>query len=185
MANSVAHWLIDAGVKNGDRIAFILENSLEYVVTYYGILKSGAVTVSLNTDLKPDGLNSLLAELEPAVIITNNRFERLLKASDQALIQRSKLVIHNPKLTWDSNGFKVFSFDELLISHSVDFALRPAPCALDPEALASIIYTSGSTGKPKGVMLSHKNIVSNTHSICNYLGLNDKDIQMWFSLFSM
>ena len=45
-------------------------------------------------------------------------------------------------------------------------------------SLGSIIYTSGSTGKPKGVMLSHKNLVANVHSICEYLHLTDKDIQM-------
>jgi acyl-CoA synthetase (AMP-forming)/AMP-acid ligase II len=178
MANSLAYWLVNTGIKKGDRVAFILENSLEYVVTYYGILKAGAVAVSLSTEIKPDSLNGIIAELEPAVIISNNRFERLIKASDHALIQKSKLVIHNPKLDWDATGIKVLSFEEFFKDDSTDFALRPAPCALRPDDLSSIIFTSGSTGKPKGVMLSHKNIVANTSSICEYLELTDKDIQM-------
>ena len=49
---------------------------------------------------------------------------------------------------------------------------------IEQSNLASIICTSGSTGKPKGVMLSHANIVSNTHSICQYLELSAQDIQM-------
>ena len=102
MANSLARWLIDQGIKKGDRIIFILENSLEYVVTYYGILKSGASAVPLSTDLKPDSLNHFITELEPQVIITNHRFERILKASDQSLINNSKLIINNSKLKWPS-----------------------------------------------------------------------------------
>ncbi|NLA75422.1 MAG: AMP-binding protein, partial [Deltaproteobacteria bacterium] len=168
------YWLVNAGVKKGDRVAFILENSLEYVLTYYGTLKAGAVAVSLSTDIKPDSLNGIIAELEPAVIITNSRFERLIKASDQALIQRSRLVIHNPKLTWDSTGIKVCSFEEVVFNPK---GLKPKQLISEYD-LASIIFTSGSTGKPKGVMLSHKNIVANTGSICEYLELTYKDIQM-------
>jgi len=172
-ANQLAHWFIEQGVTNDDRVCFILENSLEYVVSYYGILKAGAVAVPLGTDLKPDGLNPLIAEIEPEVIITNHRYERVLKAGDQSLFQNSKLIIKNSKLTWPSNN-KIFSFSELISNH---VTLNPEP-QIDATNLASIIYTSGSTGKPKGVMLSHENIVSNTHSICQYLHLDEKDIQM-------
>jgi long-chain acyl-CoA synthetase len=174
MANSLAHWLVDAEVKKGDRIAFILENSLEYVVTYYGILKAGAVAVSLSTDIKPESLNGIIAELEPAVIITNSRFERLIKASDQSLIQKSKLIIQDSKLTWPVTGYEIFTFDEVVFNPK---SLKPKQLISEND-LASILFTSGSTGKPKGVMLSHKNIVANTSSICEYLELTDKDIQM-------
>ncbi|MFC1534169.1 class I adenylate-forming enzyme family protein [Thermodesulfobacteriota bacterium] len=171
MANQLAHWLIEQGITKGDRIVLILENSLEYVVTYYGILKSGAVAVPLSTDLKPNGLNPLIAELEPEVIITNHRFERLLKASDQSLIQNLKLIIKNPKLTWRDN---IIDINEIIKNETLN---NPNINILE-EDLSSIIYTSGSTGKPKGVMLSHRNIVSNTHSICQYLNLSENDIQM-------
>jgi len=81
-ANRLAHWLTNLGVSKGDRIVIVLENCLEYVVSYYGVLKAGAVAVSLSSDLKPDGLRPLLEELEPEVIISSARFERLLKATD-------------------------------------------------------------------------------------------------------
>ncbi len=174
MANCLANSLIDMGVSAGDRIPIILDNSLEYVVTYYGILKSGAVTVPLNTDLKTDSLNALLKELEPKILISSTKFERLLQATDLNVPRLRSIVLSKPKLNWSSAGFQILKFEELISNHDL---LHPVSC--NPEtSLASIIYTSGSTGKPKGVMLSHRNIISNTHSICQYLELTEKDIQM-------
>ncbi|MBN1847930.1 MAG: acyl--CoA ligase [Deltaproteobacteria bacterium] len=196
-ANQLAHWLIDQKVATGDRVIIILENSLEYVISYYGILKAGAVVVSLSTDLKPDGLNPLIAEMKPKVIITNHRFERLLQACDPSLIKAPKIIIHNPKSAWPPNDYDIVSFEEIISAsqplnsepgiseplvhetNNVDSkAYFTGPESLNPDSLSSIIYTSGSTGKPKGVMLSHKNIVSNTWSICQYLNINHNDIQM-------
>lgn len=170
-ANTLALWLMEQGVTIGDRVVILLENSLEYVVSYYGILKTGAVAVPLSSDLKPDGLNHLLAELEPKVVITSKKFERLIKVSDSSLVNNSKLIIQNPKLSWSDTIIKFEDLFNSSVSNNPDIRV-------EEKALASIIYTSGSTGKPKGVMLSHRNIVSNTHSIIKYLHLSEEDIQM-------
>lgn len=171
-ANRLAHWLISRGVIPGDRVAILLENSLEYVVSYYGILKAGAVAVPISTDLKPDTLQPLLAELEAKILISNFRFERLLKTTN--LNPGLALVLKQPKLFPSSPATPVFSWDEILADEN---DANPN-LALTETGLASIIYTSGSTGKPKGVMLSHGNIASNTRSICQYLHLSADDIQM-------
>jgi len=173
-ANRLAHWLIDIGVSKGDRVVLLLENCLEYVISYYGVLKAGAVAVPLSSDLKPDGLRPLLEELEPAVIISSSRFERLLKIADLAPYKINALLLKNPKQKWSFPTLPVFSWDDIVYD---DGTANPE-IRIDESDLASIIYTSGSTGIPKGVMLSHKNIVSNAKSICRYLDLTDKDIQM-------
>jgi len=173
-ANRLARWLIDLGITRGDRVVLVLENCLEYVISYYGVLKAGAVAVPLSSDLKPDGLRPLLEELEPAVIISSSRFERLLKATDLAPYKINALLLKNPKQKWSSPPIPVFPWDDIITD---DVTANPE-IRIDESDLASIIYTSGSTGIPKGVMLSHKNIVSNAKSICRYLDLKDKDIQM-------
>ena len=218
-ANQLARWLADTGVVRGDRVVLLLENSLEYVISYYGVLMSGAVAVPLSPDLKPDGLSPLLAELEPKVVISSYRCERLLHATDLSLFEVEALLLKNPKLNWSCVPFPVYSWDECLEAHSsqlkglsevegliahsedqsaVDSGERSAgndqpnnslsstPCSqlyapryrVSDTDLATIIYTSGSTGKPKGVMLSHRNIVSNAYSICDYLDITENDIQM-------
>ncbi|PQP33686.1 AMP-dependent synthetase, partial [Desulfobacteraceae bacterium SEEP-SAG9] len=75
-ANQLAQWIINQNIPKGERALFIFENCLEYVISYYGILKSGLVAVPINTDIKPDGLRPLIDELEPKVIIASSRFER-------------------------------------------------------------------------------------------------------------
>ena len=170
----MARWLIHAGVKHGDRIVLILENCLEYVTGYYGALKAGAVAAPLSSDLKPDGLMPLLRELEPKMIISSFRFERLFQAIHLDIPDGTALLLKNPKLDWSSFPFQVFSWEDIVGGEKSNDIETP----VDDFALATIIYTSGSTGQPKGVMLSHKNIVSNTNSICEYLHLTEKDIQM-------
>ncbi|BBO67308.1 acyl-CoA ligase (AMP-forming), exosortase A system-associated [Desulfosarcina alkanivorans] len=222
-SDRLASFLVGRRVEKGDRVVILMENSVEYVTAYYGILKAGAVAVPLGTDLKPDGLIPLLAELEPAAIITSARFERLLQASDLSVPNLDTLIIHNPKFDWDNCGIDVYSFQQTtnhkpqttnqsnnnwnknseFRSQNSESAIQelnkrnepiqpttnnPQPTnsndieleavSVSSSDLGSIIYTSGSTGKPKGVMLTHGNIVANTHSICEYLQLTDSDIQM-------
>ena len=173
-ANRLAHWLLEQGIKQGDRIVLLLDNSLEYVVSYYGSLKTGAAVVPLSGDLKPEGLKPLLDELEPKIVISSRRFERLLRATDLNQFQINGLVVHDPNLLWSSAPFTVNKWEEL-----TQYGDAPNPdLRIQQNSLASIIYTSGSTGKPKGAMLSHRNIVANTNSICQYLQLTATDIQM-------
>jgi len=174
-ANELAHWLIEQGVNPGDRIGLLAQNSLEYVVAYYGSLKTGAVIAPLSDELKPDGLRYLLGQLEPKVVISTKKFERLLINADVGGFNIAKMVLKSPQRGWAGSGLDVHSWSDIV----TDAQHAPNPdLPIDPTALASIIFTSGSTGKPKGVMLSHRNIVANTQSICEYLELTRDDIQM-------
>lgn len=174
-ANNLAVHLQANGITKGDRIALLLENSIEYIITYYATLKAGAVAAPLNPALKPDGLKYLLNHLEPSAIITSFKSERLLKAADLNTIDLKQLIIKTPRQKWQNTPFELTTFDE---STTNPISPTNPKNPINPTDLASIIYTSGSTGEPKGVMLSHKNIVSNTNSICQYLQLAEKDIQM-------
>jgi acyl-CoA synthetase (AMP-forming)/AMP-acid ligase II len=173
-ATALGHCLRANGVCKGDRIALILDNSVDYVIAYYGVLKAGGVASPLNPGLKPDGLQYLINDLEPAAIITNFKSERLLKAIKLDSKTFNLLIIRSPKQKWTNFPFAVKSFDECVSCENECSGLSIA----EEGDLASIIYTSGTTGKPKGVMLTHRNIVSNTNSICNYLELTENDRQM-------
>jgi long-chain acyl-CoA synthetase len=170
----LARALVDAGVKPGDRVVLLCENSPDYVFCYYGILKTGAIAVSLNTELKPDGLRELLGELSPPVLILSSKFETALASLELSAFGIRRLFVLNPRLSWSPAGLAVSSLAEQLggrPEHNLDLEI-------DPRACAEIVYTSGSLGKPKGVMLSHANIAANTQAIMGYLDLTPRDVQM-------
>jgi len=173
-SNQLARRLEEQGVTSGDRVVLLLENCLEYVIGYYGALKAGAVVAPLSSDIKSEGLIYLLRELMPRVIISSSKFEKVLQTAELDSLNLQALILKKISLSWKSRNYRILSWDDLICgrdSSNPDNSIKES-------ALASIIYTSGSTGEPKGVMLSHRNIVSNTHAICQYLRLTEKDIQM-------
>lgn len=173
-SNQLASWLKQYGVQKGDRVAFLLENSLEYVVCYYGILKSGAVAVSLDSQLKPDRLKYIIKELEANVVIASSKIANVLKEANLEALDVAIVLVKSPKLQWSDESIRLFEWDDIIEEGN---HYNPG-ISIEPSDLASIIYTSGSTGVPKGVMLSHSNILVNTKSICQYLKLVSEDIQM-------
>jgi len=176
-ARNVARWLQRCGVQRGDRGILLLENSPEWIAAYFGLLMAGAVAVPLGRLRGPDDLRALLGEVEPAVIVSSARSERLLRAADlceASLPARPRLLLCQPRLPWADSGLDVTAWREVQGD--------PAPesgeaAGIDPDALACILFTSGSTGERKGVMLSHRNLVSNARSIIAALGLREDDVQ--------
>ena len=179
-ANSLAHLLIGLGAKKGDRVALFMENSPEYVITYYAILKAGGITVALNTENTASDVGYIVRDCGVRFFVTNDRYFAKVGQS---------FAEGNPverMLVWTAAGGSSDAGTQL-----DEAALKEGAIAL-PEALgkepkqkpdvplidqdiASIVYTSGSTGKPRGATLSHLNIVTNTRSIVEYLQLTPDD----------
>ncbi len=165
------------GVRPGDRVVLLSENSVAYVVSYYGILKAGAIVASLNTDIKPPALAELVRELEPKVLIVSSKLEKVVRAVDASLLRTAALLVVGHGSPAPRSGTAAAPSSPLPESLASMPARNPG-LDIDPGSCAAIIYTSGSAGKPKGVMLSHANIVANTRSIIEYLELTPSDIQM-------
>ena len=173
-ANRLAAYLLAQGGVPGDRVVLLLENSLQYVASYYGVLKAGGVAVPLNCETKAESLAAILGELQPRALVSCRKSEALLRQVDPERLKIPLLVLKDPRQSWRSPRCLAVSWEEL---EQGEGSCNPA-VAIRAQQLASIIYTSGSTGKPKGVMLSHGNIIANTNSIVQYLGLCESDIQM-------
>ncbi len=175
-SENTAHWLLSHGIEQGERVVILFENSIDYVVAYYGILKAGGVCVPLSPGLKPPALSPILNELKPWCIIASQRLESLLVHTQ--LPESIDILLVRGKSRYSSvHGIPIYHWDDIYTT-SCKTSVRKEQKIINENDLASIIYTSGSTGAPKGVMLSHKNLVSNTLSICSYLHLTHNDVQM-------
>lgn len=151
----IANWLLSKGIKKGDRVALMLENSPQWGVCYFGILFSGAIAVPIDIQSGHDDLEYILKDSHCKVIFTSSAiscFEVLEKNS-----HLEEIVLMEEGQSKDN----IHSYRQVLMNVSQEKTLP----ALDIDDIASIIYTSGTTGPFKGVMLTHKNFYSNFLSV--------------------
>ena len=164
---SVSRLLKENGQKKQDRIAILLENSPEYVATYYGAQAAGGVSVGLNTAAKARDLANWIKHSGATWLFANAKHPELTKLI-QICGKDIKIV-----LIGENDAIQTeFSWNDIL--KHLDTKLEIFDIE-DPNDPATIIYTSGTTGSPKGVTLSHKNLVTNIESILAYLKLTEHD----------
>lgn len=160
-ANNVSAYLTKNGLKKGDRVALLMENSPHFVSAYYGVLACGGVVVALNTAAKAKDLHNWVAHSGAKWMIADVKHPELSHVSEAG------------------NGeCKVVTVDLQVFPLGLDHmasGTETMQVHLNSHDTASIIYTSGTTGAPKGVTLSHGNLLANIQSILNYLQLSEKD----------
>jgi long-chain acyl-CoA synthetase len=151
-SDRVAANLAAAGIKPGDRVALQLPNIPQFLISYFGILKAGAVVVPLNVLLRAPEVAYHLEDSGALVLITwAGALAEAVKGAETAEIGAIFVVGHAP----GSPG--VLPFERLL-----DGAAPPVEMAMrQPSDTAVIVYTSGTTGRPKGAELTHLQLYMN------------------------
>lgn len=128
LAQSTAVYLKNQGYKQGDRIALISDNCLEFISCYLGICKLGATAVMISASLPQQQKLTLL-----------NNSGSILVLCDQSI----------------NTDLPVITFDQLV--QNLDLTCRFESYQPADSDIAVILHTSGSTGQPKRALISHKN----------------------------
>lgn len=162
-ASACAAGLAARGVGAGDRVAMLLGNRVEFVVTLFAAARLGAVAVPLSTREQTPGLAYMLSHCAAVAIVHEAGLAAILPPAADVPALRSRIAAGG-----DADGSEPFG---ALLGHGPG----PAPATVDEEDTAAILYTSGTTGRPKGAMLTHLGIV---HSSMHYqiaMGLGEHD----------
>ncbi|MEQ8261932.1 class I adenylate-forming enzyme family protein [Pseudohaliea sp.] len=134
VSESARHFL-RAGLKEGDRVAFLVSNSIDAYVTIFGAMRAGAVIAPISTMLSADDVARLVVDAGARTIVVSEEYESLVEASHSSGSQQSLPP-------WCRLGEEAISLGVEAHASYVDGA-------------CSIIYSSGTTGLPKGAVHSH------------------------------
>ncbi|MEE8385525.1 MAG: long-chain fatty acid--CoA ligase, partial [Dehalococcoidia bacterium] len=195
-SNRMANALLDMGVKKGDRVALLMPNCPQFVISYYAILKIGGIVVATNPLYSPRELAFQLSDCGAKTIICLSLFYKTVMAV------KSKTALKNVVVTGIKEYLPPYSrkmfiaFMERQEGHRVRlpkdphihkfqdllrrFDSTPPRVKVGPKDVAIFQYTGGTTGVSKAAVATHYNVLANVFQIRYWgepLGLEDgKDV---------
>jgi fatty-acyl-CoA synthase len=170
------------GVRRGDRVLLFMQNSPQFVIAYYAVLRANAVVVPINSMNLTEELRFLVSDSDAAVAIVSqelySRIQPLLGDSLRHIVvaaysdylgPRTDLpvpdVIAAPREAIRDRGVTLWS-------DALNAGLTPGPLTAGPDDLCVMPYTSGTTDRPKGCMHTHRSAMYTVVAGCQWFGLN-------------
>lgn len=183
-SEKLAHYLKELSLSEGARVGIFMENSIDYVISYFAVFKAGLVAVPLNTTLSYRQLSYIISDCQAEVLLVHARYQRMLAKffesqpalkciiSDRILkVKLPHTIMETLPHILEADLSPSDNIDKQTVIKNIDEEI----VLQTPRELAAIFYTSGSTGKSKGVMLSHRNLIANTVGTIEYLKLTAQD----------
>ncbi len=160
LSDRLAAALADLGVRKGDKVATVLPNCPQFMISDFGIMKTGAAHVPCSVMHKAADLTYEIGESgAETVVCTEMSLETVNSIKDKTKIRN---IIVTSVMDYSSEEPELkklpdtYQFRELIASHEP----KPPDVEIDPmKDLAVLPFTGGATGMPKGVMLTHYNRV--------------------------
>ncbi len=161
--NRFARVLLDAGVKQGDKVTIYMSRCPEFIVAMLAVARIGAVHSVIFGGFASQAIVDRVEDADAATIITidgypyNGKQLNLKAIVDEAVaklpIVKRVIVVRRSGMDVEMQAGRDVYYDELMAQVPED---TEVPCAeLDAESPLFVLYTSGSTGKPKGVIHVH------------------------------
>jgi len=160
-------WVAQLGLRKGDRIGILAQNSPEYVCAFFASGKTGIVLVPLNSRQTSHELSFVVQDAALSALLHETQFTAVARELQMARPQMKLLPLDGPE--WDAAIAAANSH-----ASAEPGAFRNTPCS--PADLYCLLYTSGSTGRPKGVMIPHRMVLWNAYNTAVSWQMRDSDV---------
>jgi len=186
---AMAGYLRHLGVNKGDRVLLFMQNSPQFIIGFYAILRADAVVVPVNPMNKTAELDYLVKDTGAAVALvgqevfpslaplvgTSGLKHAIVAAYSDYITAPTDLnlpaEVSQPRQSYDAAGIIAWA-DALAAGHG------PGPHSAGPNDLAVIPYSSGTTGNPKGCVHTHRSVMATTVAGGVWLNSDDSTVQL-------
>ena len=181
LINSFANFLVENGIKKGDRVAINMPNVPQFIVSLFGTFVAGCAASGVNFLLSPNEITYQLKDCGAVAIVTLDAFyEEKVREALQSGETDVKIVITTnvadvldlaPEMkdqlikigrlpfgkVEPIEGLKYSTYNEIIEKYSGD---KPPDVKIEPDDVLLLQYTGGTTGPSKGAILTHRNLIS-------------------------
>ncbi len=172
----VSEIVTQLGVKAGDRVAIVRENSPEWYELYYGIMGVGAIAVPVDAKLREMEIAHIFHDCGVSVAFCSKKKSEVFMGLDERLPELRSVVVldcGDAPLAGNQQDYEI-------LKQNVSVAPQAEARAFGrfeqtDDAPASFLYTSGTTGRPKGAVLTHRNFLVNVASVAEAIQIHTTD----------
>ena len=148
-ANRFANVLMEKGVKKGSKVALLMYNAIDWLIAYFGIVKTGAWVVPLNFRFNGEEIKYCLDVVQPNILLFGDEFTERIDAI------RAQIAVKQ----YICAGRQIPVYADPL-AELLDNASATDPMVeLGYDDPCGLYFTSGTTGRPKPILLTHGNML--------------------------
>lgn len=172
---ALANFLVDSGLKKGDRVGLMLDKTPEAIVSFLGIMAAGGVVFPIDCNQTQTHLQYLLDLTLPGALIVSESHQKLLSTLTISFPKERVIIIGSPK----DQEYAVWR------NMVADAPKKLPEIELNVHDTGYLNLTSGTTGVPKCAVTTHDNIYWNTRAAVESLNLDHTDVHLcMFPVFS-
>lgn len=171
---SFGNYLHEYGIKKGDRVCFILENSVDYIVCFFSVMMLGGIAIPIDPRTQNE-IKTFVNDSESKMIIAESNRKAFLHENihDMPSVQ-SVLIRYTNEEDTDADEQNIFGSLKKTLNFRKD--IQYDEVKIVDEDLAFYIYTSGTVKNPKGVMLTNQCLTFNVNELNGVLKANVDDV---------